>query len=159
LREQLVEQMELSETYRSEAADLRSMFAAMEYRIEVLQKRTQAPATDDTSATDSTLTTDDRSAQRLTELEFALAAAEARAEELAGNESELRESLQESQSTLAATRRARDQWIERLETSGREKAELERRLTDVEQRLAAATSAAQRATVLECELSTLRTDL
>lgn len=116
LRARLAEQAEAAEQYRVEAADLRSMFDAMQHRIDVLQQKVQSPPPGAAAAV------------RIADLETAAAALEARIVESSGTESELRRALEEAESALAATRRARDQWIERLEASGREKVELERQL-------------------------------
>lgn len=118
LRARLAERAEAAEQYRIEAADLRSMFDAMQHRIDLLQQKLRAPQAGAEAA------------PRIAELETTVATLETRIAEWAENESELRRALAEAESTLAATRRARDQWIERLEASGREKAELERRLAD-----------------------------
>ncbi len=61
---------------------------------------------------------------------------EAGAADAEQSESGLRRALEEAESSLAATRKARDQWLERLEESGREKAELQRHLAELESRVA-----------------------
>lgn len=145
LERQLAEQSELAEQFRCEAADLRTMFDAMEHRIAVLQKRLQAAPADRYEA------------QAVDEVSAAQAASV---------EAELRAALAETEHSLAATRLARDQWIERLEVSGREKAELEQRLAaadeqlaELGEQLAATRIAVERAALAEKELEFLRSRL
>jgi len=110
VREELARQSAAAEEYRLEAADLRTMFDAMQHRIDVLQSRV-AEATAGESAEDGAAS---------------------------ATEAELRHALEDLESKLSSTRRARDQWLERLEESGREKEELEARLAASERRAAEA---------------------
>ncbi len=217
LRSQLAEQTDLAEQYRVEAADMRSMFDAMQHRIDTLQKKVadggSAPAAADGEAVarlQSEVSEARAEVERLEEAaagaqdlaselerarednqrfsreidglrgeiessqravaagdevaglleEYRAAAAhavggpatpedvralgsmlhraaelEAKAAEWNETEAELSSSLEEAQNALAATRKARDQWLERLEESGREKQALQQRVDELEAQL------------------------
>ncbi len=131
LRAELERQKAAAEEYRVEAADLRSMFDAMQHRIEVLQKRT-ADAGDDAQLT-AAREESQRLAARVEQLERELESVSAAQPP---QHATADEKIADLESKLVATRKARDQWLERLEQSGKEKQELHERVAELERQLA-----------------------
>ncbi len=74
--------------------------------------------------------------EREAELGRLLSEREAQVGALDASRQELTERLAAQEATLLATRRARDQWLERLQSSGREREELRNRVAEQERQLA-----------------------
>ena len=152
VRAQVAEQAELAEKYRIEAVETQTMFDAMQHRIDSLSAQVaklKSAAPPPAEAPPLDVPSD---AGQAAALEAALAESARLAKQLA-----------ERETTLAATRRARDQWLERLEQSGRERERLRERLVEHEKGVAALQSAAavaeqaqRRAVDLEAELAVLQ---
>jgi len=156
LRDELERQKAAAEEYRVEAADLRSMFDAMQHRIEVLQKRAAA-SQDDVELTAAREETQ-RLASRVEQLERELESASTAPSPQDATAGEAGK-IADLESKLVATRKARDQWLERLEQSGKEKQELQQRLAELERQLVESADLGQSIAELEADRDDAREQL